>query len=270
MINKWTKIPAELKNYNNWLTWYYKHNPDRQKPEKVPNIGHGLWDSKKYYNFPAVLQEFSRCQQANNSRADGIGIAFTNYNDLIGIDIDGINDANIPPAIQAILLAGKTTYIEKSVSGKGYHLIGKFSNKGLLLKMMQSYNGRTGAKSKDLRIELYITGRYFTVSGDCINDCFGDIGSAFALAWEYITGKSALTSVASLIENMERSGLNQSVSVASIGNSSVANVPAGKERSGPIKNSVAGFPERPATAFSDEDIEKLPLLPFLWLFPPFW
>ena len=124
MINKWTKIPAELKNYNNWLTWYYKHNPDRQKPEKVPNIGPGLWDSKKYYNFPAVLQEYNRCQQPNNSKADGIGLAFTSHNDLVGIDIDGINDADIPPEIQAILTAGKSCYIEKSVSGKGFHLIG--------------------------------------------------------------------------------------------------------------------------------------------------
>ena len=257
-------IPDELKKYNFWLTWHFQERPGCQKPIKKPNVNTGTWEEKSYYSYPDVLKEYDRCQQNNKSKADGIGLAFTSKNNLIGIDIDGINNDVVSAEIKAILTAGKSTYIEKSISGNGYHIIGTVNDKSLLLKLFQNYNGRTGAKSKDLKIELYVTGRYFTISGNCINNNFGDAALAFALAWEYITHQSILNSVAGLYNQRSDTSKN---SVASTINSvaSIAN-----KRSDTLQTSVAGtnnsvaslFPPCPQNAFTDKEINNLKLLSF--------
>lgn len=260
----WNNIPENLKALPFWLSWYYNQKPDRKKLEKVPNIGRGKWNNKKLYSFSGAIKEFERCQQDNQSRADGIGIAFTNTNSIIGIDIDGIDENAIPAEIKAILEAGKSTYIEKSVSGNGFHIIGTVADKSLLLSMMNKYNGRTGAKAGDQKIELYLTGRYFTVSGNCINNNFGDISFAFVLAWEYITKRSALESVAVLYTPNQCNDFTQDQPNKTAIKTSVAIPSTPNQRSGfnSPKTSVAVlFPPRPADAFSDEEIAQLPKIP---------
>lgn len=249
-MNNWNNIPENFQSENFWLTWHFEAVPGQPKPIKKPNISPGPWDNKKYYSFPAVLNEFNRCQLPDNqSRADGIGIAFTTENDIIGIDIDNIDDHNIPAEIKAILLAGKSGYIEKSVSQHGYHIIGTTNNKELLLTAFKNYNNGTGGKSKDRKVELYIANHYFTVSGYTVNNNFGNIDLSIALAFEYVTNRPLINSVA-----------GKANSVASITNNSVAGID--NQRSGTIQNSVASFPPCPQNAFTDEEIDKLKLMPF--------
>ena len=256
-MNNWN-IPEKLKSLDFWLTWQFKTMPGQAKPVKKPNINPGPWDNKKFYSFSGVLTEFNRCQlPTNQSRADGIGIAFTTTNDIVGIDIDNVNDTDIPAEIKSILLAGKSGYIEKSVSGKGFHIIGTTSNKKLLLDAFKRYNNGTGKKSADKKVELYVADHYFTVSGNVVNNTFGNIDIAIALAWEYTTQTPLINSVASIFN--QRSGTTQN-SVAGTVNKRSENT---KENSvASIKTSVAyTLPPHPADAFTDEEILTLKLMP---------
>ncbi len=262
-MHTWNKIPDRLKDLRFWLTWQFVPRPGG-KPSKKPNIAPGPWDNKKFYSFQDVLNEYDRCQlPTNRSKANGIGIAFTTINDIVGIDIDDINNTSLSAEIEAILQAGKSGYIEQSVSRNGYHIIGTTSNKQMLLDMFNRYNGGTGGKSSDKKIELYIADRYFTVSGYTTNNNFGNIDLAIMLAWNYITKNSSIAIEPKPTQRSVPTQAKQSVATLS-------GVPADKskgkyqtKRSDPTQGakSVAILPPRPANAFTDKQIASLPLVP---------
>lgn len=198
-MNQYDKIPQALQSIPHWLTWYY--NPKANgKMEKVPNVVAGEWDNKNLYTFSEALSEYDRYHQSEKPHADGIGIAIRSDNQLIGIDIDDVTKDTIPDAIRAILTAAKEAggYIEKSVSNKGYHIIGTCSNKQLLIDMFKSWHNVTGAKSADQHLEMYAAGHYFTVSGNILYGTLENIDKAIQLAWEYITRKPLFTCVAAI------------------------------------------------------------------------
>ena len=198
-MNRYDKIPDNLKCIPHWLTWYYRTKPNG-KQEKIPNVEAGEWDNKTLYTFPDVIKELERCQLANNSKADGIGIAIRSDNQLVGIDIDNVTNDTIPDAVRSILTVAKESggYIEKSVSKKGFHIIGTCSNKQMLLDMFRNWHNVTGAKSADQHLEMYASGHYFTVSGNVLYGTMGNIDKSIELAWEYITGKPLFTCVSAI------------------------------------------------------------------------
>ena len=242
----YSKIPAELKSLPDWTTWQFVPRPGK-KPEKKPNVPPSQWTNGKLYSFDAVLREFDRCQLQNDSKADGIGIVFHENNSIIGIDIDNIsdNEAETDPIIKSLLTVGRAGYIERSVSGGGFHLIGTCSNKKILIDLLKSYNGKSGARTA--KIELYINKRFFTVSGHAICSNFGNIDIAALIALEHITNKPILCSIASIINN-----------------SSIATEPKPAPCQCNINNTptpaLATIPPPPDT-FSDEEVLKLPLRP---------
>ena len=196
-MNQYDKIPTELKNIPHWLTWHYNIKPNG-KTEKIPNVVTGEWDIKKLHTFTEAVQEYDRYQHSDKPHADGIGIAIRSDNPIIGIDIDNVTKDTIPEPVRAILTAAKQSYIEKSVSGNGFHIIGTCSNKQLLIDMFKSWHNVTGAKSADQHLEMYASGHYFTVSGNVLYGTLGNIDKAIQLAWEYITGKPLFTCVAAI------------------------------------------------------------------------
>lgn len=186
-------VPKELKSLPCWLTWKFEPK-DGGKPEKRPNVPPGHWNDKKLYSYDDVLKEYDRCQRDDNkSRADGIGFAFLSSNNIVGIDIDGIPDNAIPDNIKTILTAGKSGYIERSVSKTGFHIIGTCSSKPLLIALLGNKKGIRAGK-----VELYAADRFFTMSGYTLYNSFGNIDKAIERAFEYITGKSILESITAL------------------------------------------------------------------------
>lgn len=195
-----SKIPDNLKSLPYWLTWYYNTKPNG-KTEKIPNVETGEWDCKRLHTYDGALSEYERCQRNDNkSKADGIGIAIRSDNPLIGIDIDNVTKDTIPEPVRAILTAAKQSggYIEKSVSGNGFHIIGTCSNKQLLIDMFKSWHNVTGGKSPDQHLEMYAAGHYFTVSGYALYGNAGNIDRAIELAWEYITETPVFTCIAAI------------------------------------------------------------------------
>ncbi|HEX3002234.1 MAG TPA: hypothetical protein VHN82_07705 [Methanoregula sp.] len=135
-------IPEELIALDRWVVWRYEErNGKRTKPPYRPLPGknrHAL------VNIPSTWGSFSFAKEAFlDGGFDGIG--FVLGDGIFGIDFDHAS----PEMIQEALALG--SYTEWSPSGKGVHVIGRSE---LVLK------GR-----KKGSVELYMQGRYFTVTG---------------------------------------------------------------------------------------------------------
>jgi putative DNA primase/helicase len=152
-----TGIPQELRGTPHWVAWRLEPpNTAGSKFRKVPvNAKSGKnassTDPKTWDTFEAALKRMRRDGLA------GVGFVFTDSG-LVGIDIDKCRDAKAG-AITAEareIIEAVSTYTELSPSGTGVHLIarGKLPGKGR----------RKG------KIEIYDTGRFFTVTGVPVPD----------------------------------------------------------------------------------------------------
>lgn len=152
-------IPAELKARPQWVVWRSIVNDGKiTKPPYQP----------KNYIYPANVNEPSTwgsfeqavgCWQANPTDVHGIGFVFTEADEFFGIDIDDEN--KVAPEVIELrrqlvneILNRTTSYTEISPSGKGIHIIGK-------AKLPSD-----GRRSTPLQVEIYGTGRYFTITGN--------------------------------------------------------------------------------------------------------
>ena len=145
-------IPQELKEHPAWVNWIVGER--NGKPTKIPITPRTeKWaksnDPSTWASFDDAVQCYQECE--NNSIA-GLGFMFRN-SDLWGMDLDHCRDPETgiiePWAMQIIHEAN--TYAEVSPSGTGVHLIGR----GKL---------PPGGRKKG-RVEMYDTGRFFTVTG---------------------------------------------------------------------------------------------------------
>lgn len=139
-------IPPEMKKLPNWICW--KKQPRGDKVTKIPiNPKSGSFASVAN---PSHWTTFEGARQAAEAKGlDGIGFVFTDAAGLIGIDVDGEIDPELPAYFDS--------YAERSQSGKGVHIICRG-------KLPQGAKNRTGNH------EIYGHGRYFVVTGDKIHD----------------------------------------------------------------------------------------------------
>jgi hypothetical protein len=165
-------FPAQLLKLPIWLLWEYRPNPKGGKPRKVPLYANGdersgtldsEADRSRLVTFAAAAKALGRKQ--------GLGIALGVAPDglhLSGIDADGIDDPLNDDRIKR-LLKRAGSYAELSPSGKGIHILGLGDI------------GKQGANGSGL--EIYSGLRYFTVTGDCIQDeDLSNLKAAAALA----------------------------------------------------------------------------------------
>jgi putative DNA primase/helicase len=141
-----TSIPAEIRNRPQWVAW--KRERENKKCPINPRTGQSASVMKKL-QWGTVEAALDRMAQDHLA---GIGFVFTADDPFVGIDLDKvIANGRIAPAARSII-DRFGTYTEVSPSGTGVHLIVRcpdFSGTG---------RRRTG-------IEVYRTGRYFTITG---------------------------------------------------------------------------------------------------------
>lgn len=135
-------IPALLKGLDRWVVWQYEEgNGKVTKPPYVPAPGkkrHALVNARSTWGT------FERAKKTHES-GDFDGIGFVLGDGIFGIDLDHATGAMVEEALSL------GSYTEWSPSGHGVHVIGLSQ---LVLK------GR-----KKGPVELYMQGRYFTVTG---------------------------------------------------------------------------------------------------------
>lgn len=155
------KIPQELKKYNNWVCWQAYPDPREDDPD---HIGKKPVDPSSGKNAsstdPKTWSDFETAVKASE-KFNGIGFVFTN-SPFFGVDLDKISDdiesyRQGGDGIVSEFLCALGSYAELSVSGKGIHIICRGS---------LPENGRR----KNGSVEMYETGRFFTMSGKAISD----------------------------------------------------------------------------------------------------
>ena len=143
-------FPKELIRRDQWVLWRFVEREGRMT--KVPFQPNGApADSANPATWSTCQDVMSKFQA--EARFDGIGYVFSAADPYVGIDLDKCRDPQTGKVEQWAedILAQMPTYSELSPSGKGYHLIGKAK--------LPSRGRRKG------QIEMYESGRYFTVTG---------------------------------------------------------------------------------------------------------
>jgi len=150
-------IPDELKNRQHWVTWgFLLKNPPRQRTEgqiklwtKMPHCK--VNDSSRWLSFQEATYKYK------SGYADGIGYVFHKDDEIVGIDLDGVIEANGEiDELAQVILSKANTFTELSPSQTGLHLY---------IKAQIPEGKRRG------RIEMYSHGRFFTVTGHIPHSC---------------------------------------------------------------------------------------------------
>lgn len=162
-------IPQELRNLPRWVGFMLLWDDKKGKNDKIPINPQSLWggsstNPKTWGTFEQVLSVLGKVAQCHRKidkedtvvkgKVDGAGLVLGDG--ICGIDLDHCIDSDGHMTAQAedIVRIMDGTYLEYSVSGTGIHLLFKGS-------IPAGHN-----KSKDSSVEMYSTGRYFTVTGN--------------------------------------------------------------------------------------------------------
>jgi len=119
-------IPEELKQLNNWILWKKGLEKDNGRFYKRPlNLDGSRWQGKETWGYQEALDAASKLFPDDYNNLHG-GIAFSlNHTPYVVLDLDISRERMI---LHALLLAEfRTTYIEESISMKGYHIVVKDS-----------------------------------------------------------------------------------------------------------------------------------------------
>lgn len=154
-MTKYDKIPEELKAFNNWVLFKSTPKTDKKGVVKYTKIPYQVNGKKASTNKPDTWNSFDAVK-AVAVKFSGIGFVFNN-SPFVGIDIDHcIKDGKLSDTAKDIIRA-LGSYAEVSPSGEGVHIIAK-----------GNIEIKTN-KNTSLGLEIYNTGRYFTVTGKPIN-----------------------------------------------------------------------------------------------------
>ena len=177
-----SNVPREMLNARNWVAWKLVHKDGQSKPTKVPfqpRNPHVGADTTKPEHWGSLEEALTAMVQAG---LDGVGYVFTGTPHA-GVDLDNCFDAsgNLHPwAAEIVQTFDDCAYTEVSPSGNGLHIITEGS-----LSPDAWHKRKPVAKTDPDAIEMYDTGRYFTVTGKPYADFTGlEIGDGqAALDW---------------------------------------------------------------------------------------
>ena len=154
-----TKIPDELKKYNQWVAWKAEQR-GKGKSTKIPiNPCNGKYASS---NNPQTWGTYDEAVTFYNRHKDnglsGIGFVFTKDDPFCGIDLDDCYDPETEQMEDwaSDILKDINSYCEISPSNTGV----KIFTKGSL----------PGSGMNTGNIEMYDTGRYFTLTGAMLKE----------------------------------------------------------------------------------------------------
>jgi putative DNA primase/helicase len=152
-------LPETLTDREQWICWRFKWDASRAEWTKVPiEPGGGFastTDGATWGTFGSALGYHQR----RGSDTDGIGFVFAEGDTVCGIDLDDCRNPEtgvFDEWAQEVLTSIKT-FAEVSPSGTGSHLYGL----GFVPGDNRGDNGIPG----DGHIEMYDSGRFFTVTG---------------------------------------------------------------------------------------------------------
>ena len=165
-------LPKELTELKQWVCWRLEKDKNGRDIKIPYNPETG---KKASSSNPATWRSYAEAEYAKEKYFlgqdhffSGVGFVFTAECGIIGIDIDhclvdGKLNSRPSDVAAAILAKLPPTYIEISPSGEGLHIF---------LKGNMPSSGRRNNK---YGVEMYSSGRYFTVTGNRWYNCADEI-----------------------------------------------------------------------------------------------
>lgn len=161
-----SSIPAEMKALPQWVCWYFGEREG--KTTKIPysvitKSGAKSNDANTWTSFENAYQEAQNTGLFTGQNATGKrgGIGFMFANGYCGVDLDHVidNSGNLKE-FAADIVQTLDSYTELSPSGTGLHIFIKIN------EPLSSIGARRKINFDDISdIEIYDTGRFFTVTG---------------------------------------------------------------------------------------------------------
>lgn len=147
-------VPASLRGRPQWLLWRFEQHPGEKKPRKIPYYTNGRRRTGEQGSPEdrAALVIYDVAARSTDGYA-GVGFAFLPGDGLIGIDLDGMIDAETGEINERgrSIIEACASYTELSPSGHGVHIIAA---------------GETETfKSNAVGIEVFCGRQYFTFTG---------------------------------------------------------------------------------------------------------
>jgi hypothetical protein len=152
-------VPEELTSSAKWLVWRAEPNKDpKKKPLKVP---YQTFNCKKKASTvePSHWSTFQKaCEAYSRGSFTGIGFVLDNSG-IVGVDIDDCINERGDVDSRAVELVNDldASYVETSPSGRGLRAFGYAE---------PLHAGVNGFLKNGLRVELYSSARYLTVTGN--------------------------------------------------------------------------------------------------------
>src|SRR4051794_24963659 len=149
-------IPDDLKEWNQAVLWRFITKRGSSNPDKVPFQPNGkpaASDNPQTWNTFDVV-----CEAYLAEHWDGVGFVFSADDPFCGIDLDNCltEKGELKPWAQRIVARFCDSYMEVSPSGRGIKIFVKAKLAGSGWK--RPY--------KDGTIEVYDSGRFFTLTGN--------------------------------------------------------------------------------------------------------
>lgn len=167
------QLPDEITQLPQWVAWRYEARESDGRQTKMPyspitNLAASSIDPATWATF-AQAYEFWR-----RRRLDGVGFVFAAGGGITGIDLDHCVHNGVPELWALELVNSLDSYTELSPSGEGLHILVA----GALPAGSRHQYRPPDASHPDAKVELYDSGRYFTVTGRrfpntprVVNDC---------------------------------------------------------------------------------------------------
>lgn len=160
-------VPETLRNTEQWVCWKYEYKTGREEWTKIP-----INAKKTYVDYAKATDESTwsdfdtALARATDGKSgiDGIGYVFSPQDMCVGVDLDDVRDPQTGEFEDWAeeLLEETHTYAEVSPSGTGLHLFG--------LGVLPEGGNRGSLSDKTGHIEMYDSGRYFTVTGHTVGE----------------------------------------------------------------------------------------------------
>ena len=166
--------PRELLEFKNWVAYEIRPNPENAaKPKKMPINPHTGYEAKSndastWGDFEIASKRAKTIYENRDETFMGAGVGFMfgipgKPSGIAGIDLDYcFNDDGTLKDYAAEIVRLMDSYTEYSPSSKGLHIL--FTLTKSLHELDSSFN--TGKKNTALGIEIYDSGRYFTVTAN--------------------------------------------------------------------------------------------------------
>jgi primase-polymerase (primpol)-like protein len=176
-------VPSELKQLRQWVVWRFEHVRNQAKLAKV--LYNPLTSQHASSTNAATWTDFITCIGAVRASAgwDGIGFVFSDNDPFAGIDFDYTDDPHLF-AQHREWFERLNSYSERSPSKKGLHVIVR----GQVPK---------GINSRAHKIEIYSSGRFFTMTGDVYNSAWiADRSTELNALWVELNASRAVPDTA--------------------------------------------------------------------------